>query len=78
MSHVPLAAQCIYGWSEEEGKDGDGKNGSEIPGGWEGLEIVWPLVCCESKEDLRAMMGWFAEVMILNGKEGGSEGGSEW
>ena len=35
----------IYGWSDEGGEDGDGKEGSELPGGWEKVEIVWPLLC---------------------------------
>ena len=32
LHHVPLGFQCIYGCSDEEG---DGKEGSEISGGWE-------------------------------------------
>ena len=44
MYHVPLAVQCIYGWSGEEGEDVDGKEGSESHGGWERVEIAWPLV----------------------------------
>ena len=43
--HVPLAIQCIYGWSDEGGEDGNGKEGSEIPGGWERVEIAWPFGC---------------------------------
>ena len=35
MYHVPLAVQCIYGWSNEGGED---------------------------EEDLRVMVGQFAEV----------------
>ena len=31
--HVLLAVQCIYGWSDEGGEDGNGKEGYEIPGG---------------------------------------------
>ena len=42
--HVPLAVQCIYGWSNEGGEDGDGKERSEFPGGCERVEIAWPLV----------------------------------
>ena len=42
--HVSLTIQCIYGWSDEGGEDGDGKEGSELPGGWERVEIVWPFV----------------------------------
>ena len=43
--HVTLAVQCIYGWSDEGGEDGDGKEGNKIPGGWERVEIAWPIVC---------------------------------
>ena len=35
----------VYVWSDEGGEDGDGKEGSEIPEGWERVEITWPLVC---------------------------------
>ena len=42
--HVTLATQCIFGWNDG-GEDGDGKEGSEIPGRWERVEIAWPLVC---------------------------------
>ena len=45
MYNFPLAVQGIYGWSDEGGKDGDGKEGTDIPGGWERVEIAWPLVC---------------------------------
>ena len=41
MHHVPLAVQYIYGWSNKAGEDGDGKEGSEILGGWERVEIAW-------------------------------------
>ena len=44
MYHVPLAVQCIYGCSEEGGDDSDEKEGSEIPGGWERVEIPWLVV----------------------------------
>ena len=33
--HVSLPVQCIYGWSDKGGEDRDGKDGSELPGGWE-------------------------------------------
>ena len=45
MYHVSLAVQCIYGWSDEGGEDGDAKEKSELPGGWERVEIAWPIVC---------------------------------
>ena len=40
MYHIPLAFQCIYEWSDEGCEDGDGKEGSELPGGWEKGEIA--------------------------------------
>ena len=90
MYHVSLAVQCIYGWSDEGGEDGDRNERSEIHGGEEKLDITCPLVCrylvlCdESEEDLRVMVGRFSEVcrrrlkvnadrsevMVLNGEEG--------
>ena len=45
MYHVPLVVQYIYGWSDEVGEDGDGKEGSEISGGCKRVEIAWPFVC---------------------------------
>ena len=45
MYHVSLAVQCIYGWSDERGEDGNGKDGSELPGEWERVKIAWSLVC---------------------------------
>ena len=45
MYHVPLDVQRIYGWGNERGEDGEGKEGSELPGRWEIVEIAWPLVC---------------------------------
>ena len=44
MYYVPIAVKCIYGW-RDGGEDGDGKEGSELSGGWERVEIAWPLVC---------------------------------
>ena len=69
MYHIPLAVQCLYGCSDEGGEDEDGKERSEILGGGErerrlpGLLYTDDLVLCgESEEDLRAMMGRFVEV----------------
>ena len=45
MYHVLLAIQCIYGWNDEGGEDGDGKEVSELHGVWERVEIAWTLVC---------------------------------
>ena len=44
MYHVSLAFQCIYGLSDEGDEDMDGKEGSELPGGWKRVGIAWPLV----------------------------------
>ena len=35
----------IYGWNDEGSEDWDGKEGSMISGGWERVEIAWPLGC---------------------------------
>ena len=45
MYNVPLAVQCIYGWIDKGGEDGDVKERSELHEGWERVEIAWPLVC---------------------------------
>ena len=44
MYNVPLALQCIHGCNDG-GEKGDGKEGSEISRGREGVELTWPLVC---------------------------------
>ena len=72
MYYVPLAVQCIYGWSDEGGEDEDGKEGSEIPEGWErrlpGLLYADDLALRdELEEDLRVMVGWFAKVWRRGG-----------
>ena len=45
MYHISLAVLCKYGWSDEGGKDGDGKEESELSRGWERVEIAWPFIC---------------------------------
>ena len=40
MYLVPLAVQCIYGWSDQGGEDRNGKEGSELPGGWLGFMLL--------------------------------------
>ena len=47
---------CIYGWSDEGGEDRDGKEGSEIIGGWESgdclascIQITWFYVVSRRK-----------------------------
>ena len=47
MYHVYLSFQCIYEWSDEGVEDGDGKEGSELYGGWERVKVAWPLVKIE-------------------------------
>ena len=73
----------IYGCSDKRGENGDGKEGRDwrLPGLLYADDLV---LCGESEEDLRAMVGWFFEVcrrgmkadaskskvMVTNGKEG--------
>ena len=35
----------VYRWNNEGGEDEGRKEGSELSGGWERVEIAWPLVC---------------------------------
>ena len=57
MYHVPLSVKCIYGCSSARGKNEDGK---EVRVGIVGLLYADDLVLCsESEEDLRAMVGSF-------------------
>ena len=75
MYHVSLAVQCIYGWSDEGSENGDGEEGSDLPGGGKRVEIAWPLyadhliLCGESEEDLRVMVGHFVEVCRRRGQK---------
>ena len=59
-SSIIIIIIIIYGWSGEGGEGGDGKVESDIPGGWERVEITRSLVCGE--DNLRVMVGRFAEV----------------
>ena len=61
MYHVPLAVKCIYGCSNEGGKNEDQKEGRELrlPGLLYANDLV---LCGESEEDLRAMIGSFVGV----------------
>ena len=81
MYHVLLAVQCIYGCSDERGENEDGRKLR-----LSGLLYADDLVLCgESDDDLRAMVGHFDEVcrrrglkvisdnskmMVSNGEEG--------
>ena len=61
MYHVPLAVQSIYGWSNEGGEDGDGKDGRE----WRQPALLYAndlILCGESEEELGAMVGWYYVV----------------
>ena len=40
MYHVSLAVQCMNGWNDEGGEDGDEKEGSELHRRWERVEIA--------------------------------------
>ena len=56
-----LLGFSIYGCSDEGGEDGDGKEAREwrLPGLLYANDLV---LCGESEEELRAMVGWFVEV----------------
>ena len=73
MYHVPLDLQCIYGRSDEEGKL---EIASRVVRFWEEgrkwrltrLLYADDLVLCdESEEDLRVMVGRFVEVRRRKG-----------
>ena len=56
-----MAVKCIYGCSNERGRNEDWKEGREL--GLPGLLYADNLVlCCELEEDLRAMMISFVGV----------------
>ena len=61
MYHVPLAVECIYGCSNEGGKNEDGKEERDL-----GLPVVLYAddlaLFGESEEDLRAMVRGFVGV----------------
>ena len=66
MYHVPLAFQCVYECSGEGGEDGDGKEGRE----WRLHSLLYAddlVLCSESEEDLRAMVGCLVEVCRRRG-----------
>ena len=56
----PNSFQCIYGCSDGGDENGDGKEGREwrLPGLLYADDLV---LCGESEEDLRAMVGRFVE-----------------
>ena len=61
MYHVPLAVKCIYGCSNEGGRNEDEKEGREL--GLPGLFYADNLVLFgESEKDLSSMVGSFGGV----------------
>ena len=62
MYHDPLVFQFMYGCTEK-GENEDGKKGREwrLPGLLYADDLV---LCDESQEDLRAMVGHFIEVCM--------------
>ena len=76
--------RCIYGYSDEGGEDGNGKEGRE----WRLPSLLYAndlILCGESEKDLRVMLARFVEVyrrrglkanpgkskaMVMNGEEG--------
>ena len=64
---VRAAREMGRGLSDHHVKIGMGRRGSEIHGGEETVQIIWPLVSddlvlCGKWEDLRVMFGRFVEV----------------
>ena len=56
MYHVPWTFQCIYVCNDEGGENGDGEEGKERRlSGF--LYLKYLVLCADSEEDLRAMMG---------------------
>ena len=83
MYHVPLAVLCIYGSSDKEVKMGMVRRGVNfLEGGREwrlpGLLYAYDLVLCGgSEEELRVMVGWFAEVCRRRGLKINAGDGTE-
>ena len=73
MYHVPLDLLCIYGHSDEGVENGDGEKGvrfQEEGREWRLLVLLYAddlLLCGESEEDLRAIVGHFIEVCRRRG-----------
>ena len=77
-----MTFQYIYGFSNERGENGDGKEGRE----WRLPDLLYAddlVLCIELEEDLKVMVGWYVEVcrrglkvnagktkvMVMNGEE---------
>ena len=68
MYHVLLAFQCVYRCNDKRGENEDGEEGSKVSGG--GYRLRLPglfysedsVLCGESEEDLKGMVGRFVEV----------------
>ena len=75
MYHAPLASQCVYGHSDQRDKNGDGEDKSEISEGvrkWRSNGLLYAddaVLCSESEEVLRAMLGRFVEVCRRRGRK---------
>ena len=63
MSPWLFNVQSIYGWSDEGGEDGDGRE-CRLPGLLYADELV---LYGELEEGLRVMVGWFTEVCRRRG-----------
>ena len=78
-----LGFQGAYGFSTERRENGDGEDASEVSGEWRRSLVSNDFVLCgESEEGLKVMVGHFDEVcrrwnlkgkskvMVLDGEEG--------
>ena len=66
MYHVSLGFQSTYGWNDEGSEYGVGKEGRE----WRLPRFLYAndlVLCGESEEDLREMVGQFVEVCRRRG-----------
>ena len=54
-----------YEWSDEGVEDEDGKERSELPGGWERVEIAWCRGCIEGHTQTPLRFSLFLLTKIL-------------
>ena len=60
MYHVPLAVQCVHGWSNEESENVDGEDGSFLRRKWRLPSFLYAddlILCNESEEDKKFCRG---------------------
>ena len=77
MYNVPLAVQCICGWSDEGEEDGEGTECRE----WRLPRLLYVddlVLYGESVENLRGMMGRFVEVCRRIGLKVNVKGKRDW